>query len=115
MALPLKSAARLSVSNTNASGLLTNEENIVSSSSSSSSIGMGLNQTERFRRLIPYMTFYVPGSASGAQSAASGADYLPVNQAYSYAPAVCSIVFCSLCSLQFQFRICLRMRFGFKR
>lgn len=31
-----------------------------------------LNQTERHRRLIPYMTFYIPTN-----------DYFPVNQAYS--------------------------------
>ncbi|XP_037030053.1 mediator of RNA polymerase II transcription subunit 15 isoform X2 [Bradysia coprophila] len=36
---------------------------------------INLNQTERVRRLIPYMNFYVPIS-----------DYLPDNQAYSYNP-----------------------------
>lgn len=36
-----------------------------------------LNQTERVRRLIPYMNFYVPIN-----------DYLPENQAYSYNPMV---------------------------
>lgn len=34
-----------------------------------------LNQTERHRRLIPYMTFYIPTN-----------DYFPVNQAYSLTP-----------------------------
>lgn len=38
---------------------------------------VNLNQTERVRRLIPYMNFYVPIN-----------DYLPDNQAYSYNPMV---------------------------
>lgn len=59
------------------SGLLTNEADR----------SLALNQTERFRRLIPYMTFYVPGGQPSSSSAAAG-DYLPINQAYSYAPAV---------------------------
>lgn len=49
---------------------------------SSIALMTNLNQTERVRRLIPYMTFYVPTN-----------DYLPINQAYNYMPSSVCIVY----------------------
>ncbi|XP_055587741.1 uncharacterized protein LOC129740153 isoform X2 [Uranotaenia lowii] len=50
------------------------------------------NQTspvDRYRRLIPYMTFYIPSTASAATGTAGsgqGDFNLPINQAYNYMP-----------------------------